>query len=82
MGNFIPLLQEYCYEDYSLLVKLLDEGLVDEDAQRIREELFEPANKDALVQALLRPAPEIVTSSGAESVDTSADETEDEADGT
>ena len=36
-GDIIPLLQEYAYDDYSLLTRLLGSGLVDETEQRIRD---------------------------------------------
>jgi len=60
--DIVPLLQEYCYEDYATLAKILGPGLVDEAHQRIREELFEPARRDDLIQALLALAPDIVAS--------------------
>lgn len=60
--DIVPLLEEYCYEDYGALVQILGPGLVDEERQRIREELFLPARYEDLMQALLAPAPEIVTS--------------------
>jgi len=58
--DILPLLEEYCYEDSSTLAKILGPGLVDEQRQRLRHELFEPAQQDELVQALL--SPEVVTS--------------------
>jgi len=61
----VPLLEEYCYEDYSALAQILGSGLVDEAAQRIRQELFSPGKRAELVQALLEPAPDIVTASSA-----------------
>ncbi len=60
--DILPLLEEYCYEDYGTLVKILGQSLVDENRQRIHHELFEPARRDDLVQALLAPSPEIVAS--------------------
>lgn len=60
--DIIPLLEEYCYEDYTVLTKILGTGLVDETKQRIREELFSVSRWEELVQALLSPSPEIVTS--------------------
>ncbi len=58
--DIIPLLEEYCYEDYSTLEQILGKGLVDRDRQQIRDELFEETRQDELVQALLRP--ELTTS--------------------
>lgn len=60
--DIIPLLEEYCYEDYEVLEKVLGKGIVDREKQRIRHELFEDSRKDDLVQALLEPSPEITTS--------------------
>lgn len=60
--DIIPLLEEYCYEDYGALSQLLGKDMVDESKQRIREELFTPPRRQELIQALLSPAPEIVTS--------------------
>ena len=61
--DIIPLLEEYRYEDYATLSQILGEELVDESAQRIRHELFDPLRRDELVQAVLSPSPELVTSS-------------------
>ena len=63
--DIFPLLEEYCYENYSMLRELLGQALVDEDNQRIRHELFEPERRDDLIQALLAPFPEISTSTAA-----------------
>lgn len=60
--EIIPLLEEYCYEDYNALSKILGKMLVDEDHQQIRYDLFLPAKRDELIQALLAPSPEIATS--------------------
>ncbi|HTS47397.1 MAG TPA: AAA family ATPase [Bryobacteraceae bacterium] len=63
--DLVPLLEEYCYEDYGALARILGPGLVDEAGQRIREELFAAGRRAELVQALLEPAPEIVTTAAA-----------------
>ena len=60
--DIIPLLEEYCYEDYAALARILGETLVDESRKRIRHELLEPGRRDELVQAVLAPSPELVTS--------------------
>ena len=77
--EIIPLLEEYCYEDYAPLEKILGSSLVDAQKQRVRQDLFEPSNRSLLVSALLAPAPDIVTSvqalsSAAETVDEEAEE--------
>ena len=63
--DIIPLLEEYCYEDYGALASILGPGLVDEPAQRVRHELFDRSAKAELIQALLAPAPDISTSAQA-----------------
>ena len=73
--DLVPLLEEYCYEDYGALARILGPGLVDEAGQRIREELFAPGKRPELVQALLEPAPEIVTASAATSAPEEPEET-------
>ena len=60
--DVIPLIEEYCYEDFRALCAVLGNGLVDENAQRIRTELFVPDRRDDLVKALLAPWPELATS--------------------
>lgn len=64
-NDILPLLEEYCYEDYAMLAKILGSGLVDERRQRIRHELFNPGRRDDLVRALLALSPDIITSSQA-----------------
>jgi 5-methylcytosine-specific restriction protein B len=59
--DILPLLEEYCYEDYTRLERILDTGLVDAKTQTIRHELFDLSQQDNLVQALLKPCPDITT---------------------
>jgi 5-methylcytosine-specific restriction protein B len=77
--DLVPLLQEYCYEDYAALARILGRGLVDEAQQRIRHELFAPARRDELVLALLAPAPDIATSPQAVAQPDPEESDEDEA---
>jgi 5-methylcytosine-specific restriction protein B len=85
--GIIPLLEEYCYEDYASLERILGQGIVDLHAQQIRSELFDASRQDELVQALLAPCPEIATTrpavtseamSAAEDDDSQVDESEGE----
>src|SRR5436190_16476525 len=46
----IPLLQEYCYEDYRALMEYIGPNLVDVEAQKLNDEAVE--EPDALVDAL------------------------------
>lgn len=78
--DIVPLLEEYCYEDYGALARILGPGLVDEARQRIRDELFTTHKWSELVQALLEPAPEIVTASAALSAAEEAEEMGDTGD--
>jgi 5-methylcytosine-specific restriction protein B len=60
--DIVPLIEEYCYEDFPALMSILGTRLVDQDAQCVRQELFAPGGKDDLVQALLAPCQDILTS--------------------
>lgn len=87
--DIIPLLEEYCYEDYSTLATILGDQLVDSTEQRICHELFDEGQESDLIQALLAPCPEISASSEAVSSeestldpdDSEADEDEEEETG-
>ena len=70
--DIVPLLEEYCYEDYDALDKILGSGLVNRTSQQIRHELFDPARQEDLVAALLAPAPDIATSLSATTVESEA----------
>ena len=82
--DLVPLLEEYCYEDYRTLGAILGRRLVDVDEQRIRHELFEPGRRDELVQALWEICAELATTPVAvavmeEPVDEDEDDPEDDA---
>jgi 5-methylcytosine-specific restriction protein B len=80
--EIIPLLEEYCYEDYDALHAILG-GLVDLPNRSIRHDLFEEPVGPELVQALLSPCPDIVTSLKAvATVGTEPDESEPDDDET
>jgi 5-methylcytosine-specific restriction enzyme B len=53
--DIIPLLEEYCYEDYDRLEKILGEVLVDVQNRQIRHDLFDPSRQVDLTVALLAP---------------------------
>ena len=63
--DILPLLEEYCYEDYNRLEQIMGSGLIDVKSQQVRHDLFESAQQPNLVQALLSPCPEILTSAQA-----------------
>jgi 5-methylcytosine-specific restriction protein B len=50
--EIIPLLEEYCYDDFETLKGILNISLIDVKAGRIREEMFEPNREAELIQAL------------------------------
>jgi len=77
--DIIPLLEEYCYEDYGALVEILGKTIVDGDRQRIRDELFLPARRQDLIQALLAPTPQLTTTLEAVSQTTPEPELEDDS---
>jgi len=79
--DIIPLLEEYCYEDYGTLGNILGEQIVDVAAERIRHELFDDGQEDALIQGLLAPFVEISTSSEAISSEESQAELDEEDEG-
>lgn len=76
--DIIPLLEEYCYEDYRALTEILGGAMVDGERQRVREELFLPARRQDLIQALLAPTPELSTTTEAVAQLTQTPEPEDE----
>ena len=57
--DIIPLIEEYCYGDYSALAKILGENLVDVKKQTVNYSLFAQADIADLVSALLAPCPEL-----------------------
>jgi 5-methylcytosine-specific restriction enzyme B len=83
--DIIPLLEEYCYENYEILKMLLGEGMVDLQQQRIRGELFLPARRDDLVAALRSHDPDVIAAPQAASAasarhDDESEEAESEGD--
>ena len=50
--EIIPLLEEYCYEDFGTLREILGGELVDAEAGRIREEIFDVNREGDLIQAV------------------------------
>ncbi len=77
--DIVPLLEEYCYEDYAALGRILGNGLVDEQLQRVREELFDAGRQEELVQALLAVEPDMTTELEASSENQENDDEKGEA---
>lgn len=57
--DVIPLIEEYCYGDYSVLAKVLGESIVNVKKQNINYELFDTSDISTLISALLAPCPEL-----------------------
>src|SRR6266702_3945550 len=74
--DILPLLAEYCYEDFTRLEKILGPSLVEIQKQQFRQELFDVSNRDKLIQALLAPSPDIIASTQAVSSEVQAAEEE------
>lgn len=78
--DVIPLLEEYCYEDYEALDRILGSSLVQRERQRIDDTLFRAGREIDLVQALLQPCPEITATSQAVASDAAHTAPEDDDD--
>ena len=79
--DVLPLLEEYCYEEWDALQRILGSGLVDVAKRRFRTELFEPARQPDLVQAILAVTPDVsasATAVAAEAAEAEAADTEEE----
>jgi 5-methylcytosine-specific restriction protein B len=72
--DIVPLLQEYCYEDYRMLADILGREFVDAEAQRLRVELFREEKREELKQALLAMDPNMATSAEAVEAEVEAPE--------
>jgi 5-methylcytosine-specific restriction protein B len=66
--DILPLLEEYCYEDFAALQSILGHGLLDAENRRVRDELFDAGQEALLVQALLEPCPDMGTTAEAAAI--------------
>ena len=78
--DILPLLQEYCYEDYGTLEKILGQGLVDTQNQTIRHELFLEGRESELKDALLAICPDASATTDATAADQAHAENETDLD--
>lgn len=78
--DLIPLLEEYCYEDYDALEKILGSHFVHREKRRVDDWLFLPGREDDLIKALLAPTPDLETTMAATTAveDPEADENGDD----
>lgn len=77
--DVIPLLQEYCYDDFEALEQILGSALVLSQRKRIDESLFEPARLGDLFAGLLSAFETITATSAAAEADAHDFATEDDA---
>jgi 5-methylcytosine-specific restriction protein B len=76
--DIIPLLEEYCYEDYDALKNILGAAFVDREKQRVRHEMFVVDRRDELMAALAEQWPELITSADVVAAEAIAEELEEE----
>ena len=74
--DVLPRLEEYCYEDWDTLERILGPGLVDGVTRRFKTELFEPNRHLELIQAVLAFTPDVSASSMAVAADAEAEQSE------
>ena len=74
--DILPLLEEYCYDEWESLERILGSGLVDIANRRFKTELFEPDRQNDLVQAILAATPDVSASAIAVAADTVEQATE------
>lgn len=75
--DIIPLLEEYCYEDFDALARILGEHIVPKDKRRVDVALFEPERHDKLMQVIAAAFSEIMATRQAAQADAGGDDTED-----
>jgi 5-methylcytosine-specific restriction protein B len=73
--EIVPLLEEYCYEDWAALERILGKGLVDAQERRVRHERFAPGEEATVVQALLALDTQMLATAPAVAADVSRSET-------
>jgi 5-methylcytosine-specific restriction protein B len=53
--DIVPLLEEYCYDDFDQLAGILGASLVDVNLQEVRQDMFEVGRRAELLEALMPP---------------------------
>jgi 5-methylcytosine-specific restriction enzyme B len=59
--DIIPLLEDYCYEDYEMLSNIIGKGLIDKKLQKVKYELFTEENKEELISKLMEVTPDLTS---------------------
>ena len=78
--DIIPLLSEYCYEDFSMLERILGGGLVNAETYEIKDFVFDEGNWDKIKQLLSLSAPDLLSESAPQEGLTEEVEEEEEKD--
>lgn len=60
--DILPLVQEYCYEDYDTITKILGKAFIDSKSGGIDFDIFSSDRKDDLISALKAIEPELASS--------------------
>ncbi|MCB9599942.1 MAG: AAA family ATPase [Sandaracinus sp.] len=76
--DVLPLLQEYCYEDFEALERILGKALMDSSAKRFDDSLFEAGRTDDLFESISSAFPELSTTRTAARVAASREEIDEE----
>ncbi|WP_200801562.1 AAA family ATPase [Bacillus sinesaloumensis] len=59
--DILPLIEEYCYGDYTVISKIVGNGIIDLKHKKVKQELFDEEHIETLLNALLDPTPELST---------------------
>lgn len=80
--DIVPLLQEYCYEDYEALEKILGKRVIDLKKRRICMEIFEESQREQFIAAMIEIYKDVFTDSAINMQGSSddPDETKDDED--
>ncbi|MDV4152116.1 AAA family ATPase, partial [Clostridium sp. AL.422] len=67
--DIIPLIDEYCYGDYSLMAKIFGNSIINVKEQSVNEKIFEASNPLEFIEALIEPCIEIRIEDSVEDLD-------------
>jgi 5-methylcytosine-specific restriction protein B len=72
--DILPLLEEYCYEDFEALERIVGSSLIHRQSQRVNTELFDAARHGDLIQGLLSAFEDITATREAAATDDEQDD--------